>query len=137
MDIGIFGKTIWLYVIGLPPLIEWGLADSTESLGIYPKCIARSFAIKSAFHDAAPPLTNRRDVFLVVTIFIPSQCSQSKTGTVITRKELIPLLRFFRGEAHPWQASCRTKCVMIFLSIKTLRFGEKERYAKLNAPIRC
>ena len=101
MDIGIFGKTIWLYVIGLPPLIEWGLADSTESLGIYPKCIARSFAIKSAFHDAAPPLTKRRDAFLVVMILITSQSWQSSTGTVMTLNELIPLLRFFRGEAHP------------------------------------
>jgi hypothetical protein len=70
---------------------------------------------KGAFHDTAPPLAKRLGVFLVVTIFIASQFSQSKTGTEMTLKELIPLLRFFKGAEQAAQQSCLTKCVMGFL----------------------
>jgi hypothetical protein len=71
--------------------------------------------IKGAFHDTAPPLAKRLGVFLVVTIFIASQVSHSKTGTEMTLKELIPLLMFFKGAEHAAQHSCLTKCVMGFL----------------------
>lgn len=101
MNIGIFGKTIRFDMVSFPPLIQWGLAYRTKTLSIYPQSIARMLTSESAFHDAAPPLTRRLGVFLVVTIFIASQFSHNKTGTEMTLKELIPLLMFFRLLPHP------------------------------------